>query len=919
MIPVRVLLRNFLCYSESEDGGPIEFDFEGSPLWSISGDNGAGKSAIFDAITYTLFGRHRGGAQRDSRLIRKGASEFEAVFEFRLDGQLYRVRRTVGRRGRQEQKTWQAAWFDPEAQDWRAIPETERESGLSRWVQEKLGFGYDTFVASVLLLQGQSDQLVQAEPRRRFDILSALLDLGPYRRLEATASERARDARSEAQGLEREISSLPPVSSKELREAKAALKEREESLKRAQEASVQAVLLEREARRYAGLQEDLARVRAGLGEAEALLAQADRIRREYEEWRRLSVALPRMQEALGDLGCAQSEEGKAQEARQRAAEVDLEGLARAESEAAQEEMRAEERVRDLRARRDSLGEALPPLRAVLERRLELEERERALAEQGPSHQWEARVSRLEGEVAARRREREEAQAALSEAVEARARSEALLHQAEAQLAARREAREEGVCSRCGQRVDPGHIRRELADAEQAVAAARGRLEEASRTVKEAEGALQAAAEREGQAEREVQEAQKALDAARWAEEERCAAQERLAKALEDAPALAETLASVVESPLDQARAAVAAMQEQLDGLKAQLAQAEEAQQRARQHHREAQEAHRRASQLRQRLEGEAQRLAQSAQALRRQAEVRLAEVEPAWRERILARDGDFLKGLERRLSELEGIEGEHEALEEALAQKGRLEAKLGEIQRQMEGIRPEHRLPVEEARVRAEEAQCSLEESRRRWESALSALQRLEERQRRRREVEERLRAASRRRSLYSRLAELLGRRGLQAFLVDAAVQGISYLANETLSRISGGELQVQVRRETTPRGDEEIVIQATDFAFSEDPLDVQFLSGSQKFRVSVALAAAIGQYAGRGAASVRSLIIDEGFGSLDTRGRQEMIDELHNLARVMDRIIVVSHQEDFQDRTIFPTGYVLRKVGQHTEVERFL
>ena len=99
----------------------------------------------------------------------------------------------------------------------------------------------------------------------------------------------------------------------------------------------------------------------------------------------------------------------------------------------------------------------------------------------------------------------------------------------------------------------------------------------------------------------------------------------------------------------------------------------------------------------------------------------------------------------------------------------------------------------------------------------------------------------------------------------------------------------------------------------------MQFISGSQQFRTSVALAAGIGQYAGRGIGSVRSLIIDEGFGSLDSQGRQEMIDELRNLSNLMDRVIVVSHQEDFQDRTLFPTGYLLRKDGQRTTVERFV
>jgi hypothetical protein len=35
--------------------------------------------------------------------------------------------------------------------------------------------------------------------------------------------------------------------------------------------------------------------------------------------------------------------------------------------------------------------------------------------------------------------------------------------------------------------------------------------------------------------------------------------------------------------------------------------------------------------------------------------------------------------------------------------------------------------------------------------------------------------------------------------------------------------------------------------------------------------------------------------------------------------VIVVSHQEDFRDRALFPTGYVLHKNGRDTAVERFV
>jgi DNA repair exonuclease SbcCD ATPase subunit len=179
-------------------------------------------------------------------------------------------------------------------------------------------------------------------------------------------------------------------------------------------------------------------------------------------------------------------------------------------------------------------------------------------------------------------------------------------------------------------------------------------------------------------------------------------------------------------------------------------------------------------------------------------------------------------------------------------------------------------------------------------------------------------RASERRRSiLYGRLADLLGRNGLQAVLMDDAMGGIGQLANETLNRVSGGQLQLSLERETTSRG-EEIRIHAIDYGSSDDPLDVAFLSGSQKFRVAVALAAGIGQYSA-GAERIRALIIDEGFGSLDDQGRQQMVDELRSLSGALDRVIVVSHQEDFRDRALFPTGYVLRKTAQMTEVVRFV
>ena len=92
MIPQRVLLKGFLCYTDEQ-----EVRFDGSAtLWMLSGLNGSGKSSIFDAVTYALFGHHRGGGQQAIELINKDSDSLLVEFDFLLDGQLYRAKRTAG-------------------------------------------------------------------------------------------------------------------------------------------------------------------------------------------------------------------------------------------------------------------------------------------------------------------------------------------------------------------------------------------------------------------------------------------------------------------------------------------------------------------------------------------------------------------------------------------------------------------------------------------------------------------------------------------------------------------------------------------------------------------------------------------------------------------------------------------------------
>jgi DNA repair protein SbcC/Rad50 len=177
---------------------------------------------------------------------------------------------------------------------------------------------------------------------------------------------------------------------------------------------------------------------------------------------------------------------------------------------------------------------------------------------------------------------------------------------------------------------------------------------------------------------------------------------------------------------------------------------------------------------------------------------------------------------------------------------------------------------------------------------------------------------AERNQSLYKILCDLLGngKQGLQLKLLRDAEQAIVQLANEILDGLSRGKMRLELRGEAEESGGESS--KALDLlAYNEEigpyPTPIAQISGSQRFRVAVSLALAIGQYAGQGARHIESVIIDEGFGSLDKNGRDDMIQELNELQHRLARIILVSHLEDFS--CAFSNGYSIELVNQASKV----
>ncbi|HEY7329603.1 MAG TPA: hypothetical protein VH592_18335, partial [Gemmataceae bacterium] len=172
--------------------------------------------------------------------------------------------------------------------------------------------------------------------------------------------------------------------------------------------------------------------------------------------------------------------------------------------------------------------------------------------------------------------------------------------------------------------------------------------------------------------------------------------------------------------------------------------------------------------------------------------------------------------------------------------------------------------------------------------------------------------------SLYKTLAELLGKNRLQLYLVRQAEKEVVEYANAVLDRLSGGQLYLKLKGEADGEvgSDRALDLEAYNRITGERPINVAFLSGSQKFRVAVSLALGIGQYASRQHRPIESVIIDEGFGCLDSEGRQVMIQELQNLRSQMRCILLVSHQEDFAEA--FSDGYHFVLEAGATKVSRF-
>ena len=192
MRPLKLTISAFGPYA-----GKMELDFENlgsSGLYLITGDTGAGKTTIFDAISFALFGEASGGNREPGMLRSKYADDktpTEVELTFLYAGKEYTVTRNpeyMRPKGRGEGMTKQAADARLVYPDGHVVTKLK---DVNIAIKEILGLDRDQFGQVAMIAQGDFLKLLLADTRERQKIFRNIFHTNLYVELQERLSKQA--------------------------------------------------------------------------------------------------------------------------------------------------------------------------------------------------------------------------------------------------------------------------------------------------------------------------------------------------------------------------------------------------------------------------------------------------------------------------------------------------------------------------------------------------------------------------------------------------------------------------------------------------------------------------------------------------------------------------------------------------------
>lgn len=205
MRPLKLKMTAFGPYKMTET---IDFaDLKGNQLFVISGSTGSGKTTIFDAISFALYGSASGSDRAEARNLRSDFADdnthTSVEMKFEIHRRAYRILRQMShvKAGNKSPTGERFEFF--EITETGEVPCVERQivSEINRKVEDLLGLTQNQFSQIVMLPQGEFRKLLTSETDNKEEILRKIFKTEPYKLI----SERLKgkkDAAAKAYSIE---------------------------------------------------------------------------------------------------------------------------------------------------------------------------------------------------------------------------------------------------------------------------------------------------------------------------------------------------------------------------------------------------------------------------------------------------------------------------------------------------------------------------------------------------------------------------------------------------------------------------------------------------------------------------------------------------------------------------------------------
>ncbi|NPA38850.1 MAG: AAA family ATPase [Thermodesulfobacteria bacterium] len=199
-----------------------------SKVFLISGEIGAGKTTIFDAILYALYGETTLEGRTASDLVShflKESKPAEVNLKFALDGKVYRISRKIS--PKTGGKDYSALWIEDKLF-------STKKNEIKEKIKSLFGLDAKQFKKVFLIPQGEYRKILLAKKEERLQLFQNIFDTELFYEFEAFLKEKVKSLKSELNTLferEKELKTLAKVETlSELKLRLKKLKTQEETL-----------------------------------------------------------------------------------------------------------------------------------------------------------------------------------------------------------------------------------------------------------------------------------------------------------------------------------------------------------------------------------------------------------------------------------------------------------------------------------------------------------------------------------------------------------------------------------------------------------------------------------------------------------------------------------------------------------------